>query len=166
MNFRVLANRSAEYLAALRDINVDQMGVQTRIRRPVVENQINFYGDFVLNYGTESDITIVPQYDKYYQVINIVGQDYDVNLPLDAIVKVGDYIPNNSVILIAVRNNLGTTQSMWWKVLATEVKHIESHYARVAHLAPTRGEPIGVLGCTHINATSFFSITSTLKVKN
>jgi hypothetical protein len=162
MNFRVLANRSAEYLAELRDINVDMMGLLTRIRRPIVENQIDFYGDYVMNYGTEDNITIVPQYDRYYQVINILGQDYDAKLPLDAIVKVKDYIPNNSVILIAVRNNQGTTQSFWWRVLSTEVKHIESHYARVAHLAPTRGEPIGVCGCISIMSQSFVSMTSTL----
>jgi hypothetical protein len=159
MNFRVLANRSAEYLAELRDVNVDMMGLVTRIRRPITENQIDFYGDFIANYGTEENITIVPQYDKYYQVINILGQNYEMNLPLDAIVKVKDYIPNESAILIAVRNNEGTTQSLWWKVMSTEVKHIESHYARVAHLGPMRGEPIAVQGCVHIMSTSFFTVT-------
>ena len=153
MNYRHLANESVNYLAELRDRNVDMFGIVTKIRRPDTENKIDFYGDFSNSYLPEEDISCVPQYDKYYQVINILGQDIEVTLPLEAIVKIKDYIPNDSVIKIGVRNNSGETQLRWWRVLSTEIKHIESHYARVAKLAPVR-EPIGVQAEMNVNITS------------
>jgi hypothetical protein len=145
LNYWELGNRSVEYLASLRDRNVDLIGVRTKIRRPDRENPVSFYGDYLSSYLPEEDISLVPQYSKYYQVIDILGQMVEVNLPLQAVVKVKDYIPNDSVVLIAVRNNEGTTQSRWWRVLSTEVKHIDNHYSRIAYLAPVR-EKIGIDG--------------------
>jgi hypothetical protein len=129
------------------------MGVLTKIRRPDVENSINYYGDFVSSYLPEDDITVVPQYNKYYQVIDILGYCVEPELPLEALVKTTDYVPNDSVIKIGVRSLSGDIQNRWWRVLSTEVKHIEHVYARVAKLSPVR-EPIGVAASVAINAQS------------
>jgi hypothetical protein len=153
MNYRLLANRSVNYFAAHRDSEIDTIGLITKIRRPDVENSMNYYGDFVSSYLPEDDITIVPQYNKYYQVIDILGYCVEPELPLEALVKTDDYVPNDSVILIGVRSLSGDIQSRWWRVLSTEVKHIEEVYARVAKLSPVR-EVIGVAGAATVNARS------------
>jgi hypothetical protein len=157
MSYRQLANRSARYQALHRDAEIDIMGVQTKIRRPDSENSLNYYGDFVSSYLPDDDISVVPQYNKYYQVIDVLGYCVEPELPLEALVKTTDYVPNDSVILIGVRSLSGTIQNRWWRVLSTEVKHIENVYARVAKLSPTR-EPIGVHASITISAQSTVTI--------
>jgi hypothetical protein len=151
--YRDLANRNVNYLAALRDRTIDDQGLVTKIKRPDVENAMNFYGDFIPSYLPEDDISIVPQYNKYYQVIDVLGYCVEPELPLEAIVKTHDYIPNSSVIKIPVRNLAGGLQIRWWRVLSTEVKHIENVYARVAKLSPVR-EPLGVTASVTISVRS------------
>lgn len=158
--YRRLANRIVNYTGALRDQAIVTDGIITKIRRPVVENQMSFYGDYVSDYLPEEDIAIVPMYNKYYQVIDVLGYCVEPELPLEALVKRYDYIPNSSVIKISVRNLEGGTQSRWWRVLSTEVKHIENVYARVAKLSPVR-EPIGVQASMSITAHFVVSMNNT-----
>jgi hypothetical protein len=153
MSYRQLANRAVDYVAALRNSDIDRAGVVTKIRRPDVENSMNYYGDFVSSYLPEDDISVVPQYNKYYQVIDVLGYCVEPELPLEALIKTDDYVPNDSVIQIAVRSLAGGMQSRWWRVLSTQVKHIESVYARVAYLSPVR-EVIGVAASISITAQS------------
>jgi hypothetical protein len=136
--YRRLANRSIAYIGVLRDGSIETDGIVTKIRRPSKENQMNYYGDFVADYMPEEDIALVPLYNKYYQVIDVLGYCVEPELPLEAVVKLYDYIPNDSIIKIAVRNLAGGLQERWWRVLSTEVKHLENVYARTAKLAPVR----------------------------
>ena len=154
MSYRQLANRTVDYLAALRNNVIDTEGIQTKIRRPSQENAINYYGDFIHDYLPEDDISVAPQYNKYYAVIDVLGYCVEPELPLEALVKTTDYVPNDSVIKIGVRSLSGEVQLRWWRVLSTEVKHIEHVYARVAKLSPVR-EPIGVQAAISITARSF-----------
>jgi hypothetical protein len=141
--YRRLANRTIAYIGVARDATIETDGIITKIRRPVQENQMNYYGDFVNDYLPEEDIALVPLYNKYYQVIDVLGYCVEPELPLEAVVKLYDYIPNSSIIKIGIRNLAGGIQERWWKVLSTEVKHLENVYARTAKLAPVR-EVIGV----------------------
>lgn len=155
--YRRFANRSVAYVGALRDGAIDEQGVVTKIKRPAIENQMNYYGDYVSDYLPEQDIVVVPQYNKYYQVIDILGYCVEPELPLEAFVKLYDYIPNDSIIKLGVRSLSGCIQQRWWRVLSTEVKHIENLYARVAKLSPVR-ELIATQTSLSITAESTVSI--------
>jgi len=141
MNYRVLANRSANYQAHLRDDQIRDWGVLTVIRRPIVENNNDFYGDPISTYGPEEPIFVLPNYASYYQVIDILGQDVEFKLPLEVMAKVEDYVPNDSVLHLQVRNSLGSMEKRWWRVLSSDVKHLESQFSRVIRCTPVR-EPI------------------------
>jgi hypothetical protein len=140
-SYRDLANRSVVYQAQIRDRDVENQGIRTTIQRPTTENNVDFYGDPINTYGNKEPISVIPLYAQYYQLVDVLGQDIELTLALDCIVKVNEYIPNESVIHLEVRNNKGSLEKRWWRVLSTEIKHVERHYARVAHLAPVR-EPI------------------------
>ena len=153
MSYRQLANRSVNYLGRLRDQSIEEQHVLTKIRRPFAENQMNYYGDYIHDYLPEEDIAVVPQYNKYYQVIDILGYCVEPELPLEVLLKRYEYVPNNSLIKLGVRNLAGTIQERWWQVQSTEVKHIENVYARVAKLSPLR-DVVAVQASISINATS------------
>ena len=154
MNYRLLANRSVNYSAALRNSEIENIGVITKIRRPSSEHAMNYYGDFVADYLPEDDITVVPQYNKYYQVIDVLGYCVEPELPLEALIKTYEYVPNSSIIKLGVRALTGGMQVRWWRVLSTEVKHIENVYARVAKLSPVR-EVIAVQASVSVTAQTF-----------
>jgi hypothetical protein len=155
--YRRLADRTVQYVGAIRDYTIDTEGIVTKIRRPAVENQMDYYGNYVPDYQPEEDIAIVPQYNKYYQVIDVLGYCVEPELPLEALVKRYDYIPNDSIIKIAVRNLAGGLQERWWRVLSTEVKHLENVYARTAKLSPVR-EVIAQQSSCSIIAHSFVTM--------
>jgi hypothetical protein len=157
--YRRLANRTVDYQGKMRDDTIETEGIITKIRRPLVENQMNYYGDYINDYGPEEDIAVVPQYNKYYQVIDVLGYCVEPELPLEALVKRYDYIPNNSIIQLAIRNLAGGMQVRWWRVLSTEVKHIENVYCRLAKLSPVR-EVIGVQAQATIQAHSFVAMNN------
>ena len=157
--YRRLANRTVAYVGNLRDGAIEAEGIITKIRRPAVENQMNYYGDYVSDYLPEENIAVIPQYNKYYQVIDVLGYCVEPELPLECIVKRYDYIPNNSIIQLAIRNLAGGTQMRWWRVLSTEVKHIENVYCRTAKLSPVR-EVIGVQASTTIQSKSFVAMNN------
>jgi hypothetical protein len=165
MSYHDLADISIDYQVQIRDRDVEIKGICTIIRRPIVENKLDFYGDPISQYGNDEQIYIIPQYDGYYQIIDLLGQDVEATLPLKAIVKVSDYIPNDSVVHLAVRNNKGTMEKRWWRIQSTSVKHLESHYSRIANLAPVREPLFNVPATVNIQSMSGGAVTSRIVQK-
>jgi len=138
MPYRNLANQSIDYQAKLRDREIDLVGVRTVIRRPKVENAFDFYGDPTSAYGPREPISLIPKYESYYQVVDLMGADQDTGMPLEALIKVSEHIPNDAIVLLGQRNDKGEFVDTWWRVMSSRIRHLEGRYARVATLTPVR----------------------------
>jgi len=140
--YRNFANASVKYQAKLRDRDIDAVGVRTWIRINETEQSRDFYGDPIIKTRTfRKQISLIPLYDRYYNVVDLMGSDVELNMPLQCIVRVQEHIPNNSVIELPLRNDEGKLVNNWWTVNSTQIKHLERGYSRVAYLTPTR-EPV------------------------
>lgn len=138
MSYRGLVNSTIDYQVQLRDREIALTGVRTQIRRPFRENAYDYYGDIESAYGAREPIQLIPKYDSYYQIVDLMGSDIDTGMPLECIIKVKDHIPNDALILLGVRNDEGNVVSTWWRVLSSRIRHLEGAYSRVATLTPVR----------------------------
>jgi hypothetical protein len=141
MSLRAYANSAIAYQAKLRDRDIDLSGVKAWIRERLNEGTKDFYGDPIIKFGPRRPISLIPLYRQYYNVVDLMGSDVELNVPFQCIVKVRDHIPNNSVIELPLRNDDGRLVSNWWTVNSTQIQHLERRYSRVAYLSPTR-EPV------------------------
>jgi hypothetical protein len=53
-------------------------------------------------YGPREPITIIPKYESYYQIVDLMGADIDTDMALEVIAKISDHIPNDSLIAMIV----------------------------------------------------------------
>jgi hypothetical protein len=161
MNYRDLQNNAVRYQTSLRDQAIESQGVQAVIRRPKSEDTEDFYGDPVSVYGPREVIFLIPNYSQYYQVVDLMGTDVEIELPLEAIAKVHDYIPNDSLILLGVRNDEGRLEMTWWRVLSSQVKHMERRMSKIVRMTPVR-EPIEEFNRdAHVNSVSRMIVNAT-----
>jgi len=138
MTLRSYANSAAAYQAKLRDRQIDAEGVKTWIRYWLNEGEVDFYGDPIFKPSIRRPISVIPLYEQYYNVVDLMRSDIELNIPFQCVVKVGEHIPDNSVIELPLRNDKGQLVTNWWTVISTRIKHLERGYARIANLTPTR----------------------------
>jgi hypothetical protein len=145
--YRGLANSAALYQARLRDRALDVTGIRTECYRPVIgtgsapESAKDFYGDAnpAYSYSNGPDSIVVdPKYDAYHQLLDIVGLDSEQTLPLEVIIKTCDHVPDRTLLRLPIRSKSDDTRQIWWVVQRTEVKHLETYYAKVAQCVPYR----------------------------
>lgn len=138
---RQYLNNLTSYQSSLRDKYVDFHGVSASIEIPTSEDQLDSFGDLRKDVPRNTtSIKVVPRYDHYYEVINLLGgADIEQDLPLEIIAKNSDYIPNDSILTLPTckPDNTGTTNEKW-KVISSEVKYLEKMYTRILRCVPYR----------------------------
>jgi hypothetical protein len=161
MNYRDLQNRLADYQVKLRDREIELRGVKTWIRRPKNEDTEDFYGDLSSNYHPREPVFLIPKYSQYYQVVDVMGSDIEIDLPLEAIAKVSEHIPKDSLILLGLRNDYGALEMNWWRVLSSQVQHLERRTSKIIRMTPVR-EPLEEFSRTaSISSASSLTVDAT-----
>jgi hypothetical protein len=160
-SYRDLQNAAVDYQARLRDREIESKGVKSWIRRPRNEDTQDFYGDPVSVYSPREPIYLIPNYTQYYQVIDIMGSDIETELPLEAIAKVHEHIPKDSLILLGARNDYGMLEVNWWRVLSSQIRHLERRTSKTIRMTPVR-EPVDEFDRTvSINSISTVTVDAT-----
>jgi hypothetical protein len=143
---RQYLNRLTSYQSEFRDKYIDYQGILATIEIPTSEDELDSFGDIRKDIPRiTSEIKVIPRYDIYHQVINLLGgADIEQDLPLELIVKDSDYIPNDSLITLPIcRPNDSGTSDERWKVISSEIKYLENMYTRLVKCVPHREqEPV------------------------
>lgn len=136
---RDLANNNADYQSGLRDRYIELHGILALVKKPSTENKYDVYGDLdTENYETNYEY-LVPRYQDYYQLLSIFGTNAEQSLPLEVLAKTTSHIPKDSLFDLTVYYP-GTFQGnkLTWRVLSSEVKHLETVQARQIMCVPAR----------------------------
>ena len=142
--YRTIGNRAAAYQASLRDKYIENTGIEVTIYKPNSENQLDAFGDQDTNNAArvESQIVVVPHFKDYYQIIDILGENVENDLPLEVQIKTTEHLPIDTLIQIPLPNKYAEegegVQAMMWRVLSVEQKHLDTGYSKVAKCVPSR----------------------------
>jgi hypothetical protein len=138
---RQYLNNLTNYQSQIRDKYIDYHGILATIEIPSLEDQLDSFGDLKKDVIRSTvQIKVVPRYDAYHAVINLLGgADIEQDLPLEIIAKDSDYIPNDSILTLPLckPDDSGQTSEKW-KVISSEIKYLERMYTRLLKCVPYR----------------------------
>jgi len=143
-NLRLHANCLAELQACRRDKQIEQQGFCVVAMIPIDEagaedeHQVDFYGDPCVANRKDKEMWILPNYDEYYSLINIMGEDSENPLPLVCSIKSTDHWPRETIFGLPVVHANGEVITKWWKVMNEEGKHLEIYYDKRIQVVPAR----------------------------
>lgn len=143
-------DRVGQYAAALRDRHIEQSGKAVVFTIPVnaegfADAEYDFNGDPIdqTTIGVDAvhlETKIIPKYESYYNLLDVLGSESVNDTPLEAMVKSTDEIPQGSQVELDVNfsGSVGV-KSILFEVLNGTAKHIDSVYSRTILLVPKRG---------------------------
>lgn len=132
---RATANNTLDYKRQQRDAFIDQNGIFIDIVIPLVKN-VDAYGDLV--YATNSEVetvrsSIIPKYNQWRMLIDIVGLSTENPVPLEIIVRSDFDYPRGTKLLIPVDDRVKE-----WKVLSSSVNHLDYTHDKIVKVVPWR----------------------------
>jgi hypothetical protein len=140
-NYRTYADSVLTYRVMLRDREIEAVGMLVEASLPSeVENTVDIYGNFQRTEGSRitRSFYVVPLFEPYFQLLDIVGTDSEQSLPLEVRVKVADHIPMSTVLSIPTRRTNGSIVETKWVVNAVDIKMLNAAFAKIAKCTPYR----------------------------
>lgn len=144
MSFRVYSDNLAEYYSCLRDRQIEHEGLRVTIHEPIdQENTVDFYGDPEISNRKDRVVYMIPIYRDYFEILDVLGTDAENDLPLECLIKTSDHIPRETVFRLPVRNDAGDLIDRFWRVIGSELRHLDLGYQKIIKCVPARGDHCG-----------------------
>jgi hypothetical protein len=141
-NFRAFADQLALQQACVRDHWIEQNGLCVTVMEPSTgtaeENKVDFYSDFCTENRIDSLKWLVPLWKDYYTILDVLGEDNEDPLPLEALVKTTDHWFRDSIVRLPVLNTENQLIDKYWRVLSGQQRHLEAVYDKKIKLVPAR----------------------------
>ncbi len=147
-NYRNYANYLSQLMACARDSQIEAMGICVNAMLPVNSNgenvtEFDFYGDMNAINRQDKVMWLIPQYDNYYQLLDVLGHDPEDPLPLECIVKSTDIWPKDTIFRLPVLNTAtNEMEDIYWRVISEFQKHLDVPYERKIKAVPARKHEI------------------------
>lgn len=145
--YRAYADCLASLQACIRDQYVECQGLKITAMLPIdssgdVKPEVDFYGDYCPTNRVDKVMYLIPIYDEYYTLLDLLGEDLEDPLPLECIVKAADNWPRDTIFKLPVMNNEGQLIDRYWRVLSEQQKHLDISYSRKIKVVPAREHEI------------------------
>lgn len=142
-NYREYADMMVSLQACKRDNYIKNHGICVTAMLPTntVDNEnrteYNFFGDMCSDNRVDKDMFLIPLYNDYYTVLDVIGEDHEDPLPLECLVTSEDHWPRDTLFKLPVLIE-GELQDRYWRVLSSEQKHLEVNYDKKIKCVPAR----------------------------
>ena len=124
------------------DMSVERDGIRAQVKIPTTDHVISQYNQKVPPTFTDNEISIIPKFESYYKVLDVIGVSYEDPVPLECIVKVRDYVPKKTRIRMTTKKEDGTEVEDWWEVTSVDMKRYDGVYSKIAKCVPYRPDYI------------------------
>lgn len=135
---RSVAHNNLDYKRALRNQRIQYSGLEVQMIVPTVLNY-DANGDLVYAKDgvTETKtVSVIPLYNQYRQIIDIVGLSIENPIPLEIIVPTDVEFLRGTKLIIPIDD-----QPKEWKVLSSKLKHIDYTQVKSVTVVPWRHIP-------------------------
>lgn len=143
-NYRTYQNLASCLLARKRDKQVEALGICVNAMLPLDSNgdnktEFDYFGDMCAVNRQDKEMWMIPLYNNYYQLLDIIGHDPEDPLPLECTVKSTDIWPRDTIFRLPVLNTAnGIMEDTYWRVISQHEKHLEVPYERKIQAVPAR----------------------------
>ena len=140
--YREYADALACLQACRRDAYVKLHGICITAMLPVdsesnLKTEINYFGDMCAVNRVDETRFVIPLYDNYYTLLDVIGEDHEDPLPLECITMTSDHWPRDTLIGLPIVEG-DSLETRWWRVISHEQKHIDVAYDKRIKVVPAR----------------------------
>ncbi|NNK82754.1 MAG: hypothetical protein HKO92_06500 [Flavobacteriaceae bacterium] len=141
-NYRKYVNYIASLQACKRDIYIKSHGLCVTALLPVdsdsnLKTEINYFGDMCAINRVDKPMFVLPLYNDYYTLLDVIGEDHEDPLPLECETLSVDHWPRDTIFMLPVLIE-GVLKDRFWRVLSHEQKHLEVNYQKKIKCVPAR----------------------------
>ena len=138
-NLRDTVNQFARHQAALRDQQIEFVGIKAEIRYKL-DDSVDLYGDPESGLMFDDTIPCIPLYEAYFKMLNTKGVSVELELPLEIIFPSTAFVPQNAELTLpAFRLPTGEfSEDRVWLVKGIDVKRFEETFELKATCVPKR----------------------------
>jgi hypothetical protein len=98
---------------------------------------INYFGDMCADNRIDKEMWVLPYYDNYYTLLDVIGEDHEDPLPLECETLSSDHWPRDTIFRLPVLIE-GVLEDRYWRVISHEQKHLEVNYQKKIKCVPAR----------------------------
>ena len=141
-NYREYADKLAMLQACKRDQYIKLHGICVTAVLPTsvkseIKTDYNFFGDMCADTRVDEVRFLIPLYDDYYTLLDVIGEDHEDPLPLECKTLSTDHWPRDTLFRLPVLID-GVLKDRWWRVLSHEQKHLDVAYEKKIKCVPAR----------------------------
>lgn len=141
-NYREYADCMAALQACKRDNYIKLHGICVTAMLPIDSNnenktEYNHFGDMCSINRVDEVRFVLPLYDNYYTLLDVIGEDHEDPLPLECLTKSSDHWPRDTLFKLPVLIE-GELKDRYWRVISHEQKHLEINYEKKIKCVPAR----------------------------
>lgn len=140
--FREYLNSIALLQACKRDHYVKMQGICVTAMLPTntegdKKTDYNYFGDMCADNRVDESRTLLPLYNDYYTLLDVIGEDHEDPLPLECLTLSTEYWPRDSLFKLPVLIN-GELKDRYWRVISDNQKHLDVVYNKKIKCVPAR----------------------------
>lgn len=141
-NYREYFNNLASLLACKRDSHIKLQGLCINAMLPTnsggeTKTEYNFFGDMCAVNRVDKPMFLMPHYNDYYAVLDVIGEDHEDPLPLECSTLSTDHWPRDTIFRLPVLIQ-GELKDRYWRVISEHQKHLEVNYDKKIKCVPAR----------------------------
>lgn len=141
-NYREYADAMVSLQACKRDNYIRLHGICVTAMLPTntdgeEKTEYNFFGDMCADNRRDKPMFLIPQYDNYYTLLDVIGEDHEDPLPLECMTMSGDHWPRDTLFKLPVLID-GVLKDRYWRVISHEQKHLDLSYEKKIKCVPAR----------------------------
>ena len=141
-NYRTYADCMVSLHACRRDSYIQMHGISVTAMLPIdvnsdIKTNISYFGDMHATNRIDKPMFLLPLYNNYYTLLDVIGEDHEDPLPLECLVLTEDHWPRDTLFKLPVMID-GILKDRYWRVISQEQKHLEVNYDKKMKCVPAR----------------------------
>lgn len=141
-SYREYADKLALLQACKRDNYIKLHGICVMAMLPYnsdgeTKAEINYFGDMCGHNRINEERHLIPLYDNYYTLLDVIGEDHEDPLPLECITLSSEHWPRDTLFKLPVLID-GELKDRYWRVISHEQKHLDVAYEKKIKCVPAR----------------------------